>query len=86
MDKIFKIGLLVLGFSYLVYLFFPIANHAGRYSFRQVGKSITILDTANADVYRSVSEVGTDGRGPDAWYRVNPKTGNVAIISLKKAK
>ena len=52
MDKIFKIGLLVLGVGYLVYLFCPIANQAGRYSFLNADSGyISVLDTANADVY-----------------------------------
>ena len=82
MDKIFKIGLLVLGVGYLVYLFCPIANQVGRYSFRNANGAIWVLDTANADVYVLVKETGYDKKGkekPDAWLRSNIKTGKWSI-------
>ncbi|MHC4269943.1 MAG: hypothetical protein ACYSTS_15960 [Planctomycetota bacterium] len=37
-DKIFKIGLLVLGSLYLAYLFCPISNQVGRYSYHKIDK------------------------------------------------
>ena len=80
-DKIFKIGLLVFGFSYLAYLFCPITNQTGRYSFRQTGKSISVLDTTNADVYYLVG----DAKG--GRMKLNPrtgKTGTVEIVSTPK--
>ena len=65
MDKIFKIGLLVLGFSYLAYLFCPVANQVGRYQFRQLAGSVSVLDTTNADVYYLNTDTGK-------WARRNP--------------
>ncbi len=53
MDKIFKIGLLVLGFSYLAYLFCPIANQTGRYQYHEDSDSISVIDTITGLVYRS---------------------------------
>ena len=51
-DKIFKIGLLVLGFSYLAYLFCPVANQVGRYQLGTYAQlSVAVLDTATADMY-----------------------------------
>jgi hypothetical protein len=68
MDKIFKIGLLVLGFGYLAYLFCPITNQAGRYRYHQNQALLSIMDTATADVY--VLDVG--GK---RWDKLNPITG-----------
>ena len=61
MDKIFKIGLLVLGFGYLSYLFGVgakidtanehVTNQVGRYHLHTAGNSIGILDTTNAKLY-----------------------------------
>ena len=51
MDKIFKIGLLVLGVGYLVYLFCP-SNQVGRYQYHRVGAvQKMILDTTTMDMY-----------------------------------
>ena len=52
-DKIFKIGLLVLGFLYLAYLFCPISNQVGRYQYNEDIESltVTVFDTTNADLY-----------------------------------
>ena len=52
MDKIFKIGLLVLGFSYLAYLFCPVANQVGRYSYHEEINTISAFDTSTGLVYR----------------------------------
>ena len=69
MDKIFKIGLLVLGFGYLAYLFGVGSNadtaHAQAY--RQTGQyqvftartgigGIGVIDTVNADLYIETAE------------------------------
>jgi|TARA_Y100000294_G_scaffold60019_1_gene56788 hypothetical protein len=78
MDK-FKIGLLVLGFGYLVYLFCPMANQAGRYSFRQTGSSISVLDTTNADVYYFG---GSGGKG--TLVKFNARTGKTDKITDTK--
>ncbi len=61
MDKIFKIGLLVLGFGYLAYLFGVGSNidTANAQAYRQVGQyrvfatrtGIGVIDTVNADLY-----------------------------------
>ena len=56
MDKIFKIGLLVLGFLYLAYLFCPIANQTGRYQYHEDSDSISAFDTITGLVYRCDSE------------------------------
>jgi len=53
MDKIFKIGILVLGFSYLAYLFCPVANQAGRYQYHEDSDSISVLDTCTGLFYRT---------------------------------
>jgi len=67
MDKIFKIGLLVLGFLYLAYLFCPVANQVGRYEFNTVANvSLSVLDTATADLYLMSKE--------NKWMRMNPIT------------
>ena len=76
MDK-FKIGLLVLGFGYFVYLFCPGANQAGRYSFRHAtGSSVTVLDTANANVYYVSGNIGND------WTKINPRTGKSSKVEI----
>ena len=54
MDKIFKIGLLVLGFSYLVYLFCPVANQVGRYQYHKDTQPQTTSITCNIPVYPDV--------------------------------
>ena len=64
MDKIFKIGLLVLGFAYLAYLFCPVTK-VGRYQSHKGDKVTYILDTATADVYSLY--IGE-------WYKSNPLT------------
>ncbi len=51
MDKIFKIGILVLGFSYLVYLFCPITNQAGRYQYYTDSDSMSIYDSKDSIVF-----------------------------------
>jgi predicted amidophosphoribosyltransferase len=51
MDKIFKIGLLVLGFSYLAYLFCPVANQVGRYSYHEDSHSMRAFDTSTGLLY-----------------------------------
>ncbi len=61
MDKIFKIGLLVLGFGYLAYLFGVGANidtvnaqayrQVGQYRFFSTATGIGVIDTTNADLY-----------------------------------
>ena len=51
MDKIFKIGLLVLGFGYLAHLYCPHTDQVGRDQYEISGKSIVVFDTSNADLY-----------------------------------
>ncbi len=51
MDKIFKIGLLVLGFGYLAYLFCPITNQAGRYQYYTDSESTSIYDSKASIVF-----------------------------------
>ncbi len=84
MDKIFKIGILVLGFCYLAYLFCPISNQAGRYRFISPWKdTIGIMDTANADLYTLSVDL-------EKWIKTNPKTdkyiGVNAEINFEKLK
>ncbi len=74
MDKIFKIGLLVLGFSYSAYLFCPISNQIGRYSFHASEQSISILDTTNADLYYLADK--------DKWAIFNPSTGKARPVDI----
>ena len=78
MDK-FKIGLLVLGFGYLVYLFCPMANQVGRYSFLTAGSTLCILDTANAEVYSIADEA-------KQCVKINPKTGKARKVWLTTNK
>ena len=75
MDKIFKIGLLVLGFGYLAYLFCPASNQAGRYSFHQGESTVSVLDTTSADVY-SFGGIG----GKIALVKLNVRTGKMAKV------
>ncbi len=63
MDKIFKIGLLVLGIIFLV--FSPFTSQKGRYSFHQYGGEYYVLDTATADLYLQVDE--------EKWKKINLK-------------
>jgi hypothetical protein len=77
-DKIFKIGLLVLGFGYLAYLFCPITQQSGRYEFHEEDETIFIMDTATADFYTLIEQDKT------VWVKTNPKTGNRTSITLKK--
>ncbi len=53
MDKVFKIGLLVLGFCYLAYLFCPFTSQKGRYQYHEDSDSISVIDTITGLVYRS---------------------------------
>jgi uncharacterized membrane protein YczE len=81
-DKIFKIGLLVLGVGYLVYLFCPVSNQAGRYSIQEMGDRMSIIDTTNANVYVTKNLLD--------WTMINPitsKANNIEILPKpKKAK
>ena len=73
-DKIFKIGLLVLGFCYLAYLFCPV-SHIGRYS--KVGP-YGILDTATAVEYT----LNTSGVKKGNWTKHNPLTAKRELIEI----
>lgn len=77
MDKIFKIGLLVLGFGYLAYLYCPHTNQVGRY--RSMG-GYGILDTTNADWY-SLANVDREVRGN--WIKHNPITAKRELIKIE---
>jgi|ETNmetMinimDraft_20_1059909.scaffolds.fasta_scaffold30741_2 hypothetical protein len=71
MDKIFKIGLLVLGVGYLVYLFCPIVNQVGRYQFHRVTQSqLLVMDTAKADMYY-VNMTRMGGENLDYFEKAN---------------
>lgn len=76
MDKIFKIGVLVLGSLYLAYLFCPVANQVGRYSYHKSGDLISIMDTTNADVYMLV------GQDKGGWIKANPRTGKSGMVEI----
>ena len=60
MDKIFKIGLLVLGFGYLAYLYCPHTDQVGRYYYKTDKEGMLVFDTTNADLYlyHIVSNIG----------------------------
>ncbi len=62
MDKIFKIGLLVLGFGYLTYLLCPITNQAGRYRYHyehlEDKDSVSVFDTSRGLLYSYASGDG----------------------------
>ncbi len=61
MDKIFKIGLLVLGFGYLAYLFCPITNQVGRYQYYYADsdpKASIVFDTSTGMIYSVSLEEG----------------------------
>ena len=75
MDKIFKIGLLVLGFGYLAYLYCPHTNQVGRYQHMDGG----ILDTTNADWY-SIARRDSGLRGN--WIKHNPFTAKREVIKI----
>lgn len=70
MDKIFKIGLLVLGFGYLAYLFCPVVNQVGRYQYYEDSGSITVLDTATADMYSLAPII--EGGSSRVWFKKTP--------------
>jgi hypothetical protein len=44
-NKIFKIGLLVLGFGFLAYLYCPHTNQVGRYTYHETPDTIYAFDT-----------------------------------------
>ncbi len=77
MDKIFKIGLLVLGFGYLAYLYCPHTNQVGRYQYHTVGDTFSIMDTTNADAYTLITKKS------GGWVRLNPVTGKKKLITIK---
>lgn len=49
MDKVFKIGVLILGVAFLVLYFFSSQN--GRYSFYKPGDTYIVLDTRHGSFY-----------------------------------
>jgi hypothetical protein len=73
-NKIFKIGLLVMGFGYLAYLFCPITDQVGRYSSHVNDGVITITDTTNAIIY-------SKRKYTEGWETRNPITGRNGFIS-----
>jgi hypothetical protein len=86
MDKIFKIGLLVLGFSFLAYLFCPVANQVGRYQYYEGSDAMSVLDTSTGLVYRT-SYLQAQGE-IDIVEWGKDKTGQLRIyenIELRKA-
>jgi hypothetical protein len=72
-NKIFKIGLLVLGFSYLAYLFCPHTNQIGRYSRISWNGKEAFLDGATANVYYII--INKDKDEDNCWLMFNPTTG-----------
>lgn len=71
-DKIFKIGLLVLGFSYLAYLFCPISNQIGRYQYYADAGAIdefSVFDTRTGLRYSYYQGVGGIKRDLIAWVK-----------------
>jgi hypothetical protein len=74
-NKIFKIGILVLGFGYLAYMYCPHTNQVGRYR----GLSGGILDTTNADWY---SLAGTSHGARGNWIKHNPFTAKREVIKI----
>lgn len=82
MDKIFKIGLLILGFSYLAYLFCPLTNQTGRYRLHNFKNHIAIMDTVNSDLYMYYGK-------QRVWIRTNPRTSgmpSLTKVEMSKAK
>ncbi len=87
MDKIFKIGVLVLGSLYLAYLFCPVANQTGRYSYHEGVdpegfKSILAFDTSTGVVYRSshlitigdgIADIIRNGKSRESYNETNRK-------------
>ena len=73
MDKIFKIGLLVLGFSCLAYLFCPVTNQVGRYQYHEEPDTTKIFDTSTGLVYRSDDSYASYGHVVDviSWAKYN---------------
>ena len=72
-DKIFKIGLLVLGFSFLVYLFCTVTGQIGRYRALPIASSqVMVIDTTNSDLYYSYDDPTTAGSAQD-WKKFNPR-------------
>ncbi len=77
-NKIFKIGLLVLGFGYLAYLFGTsttptatasnIGSYIGRYKLQRVDHTFFVIDTTGANLYTSVYENEKWGE----WNKTNP--------------
>jgi len=77
MDKIFKIGLLVLGFGYLAYLFCPFTSQVGRYEV----SDRSILDTVTGDLYTS----GANATNFYNYYKMrNPITGKSGGVVLSE--
>ena len=73
MDKIFKIGLLVLGVGYLVYCFYSLNLQGGKYKYRMDGDGrVEVFDTRTGTMYISRE---------DAIFKISP----VADV-LKKEK
>ena len=79
MDKIFKIGVLVLGFGYLAYLFCTITNQIGRYHKVVFDGKDAFLDTVTADTYYLQRNVVKE---KDYWLKFNPTTGKQTAISI----
>ena len=77
MDKIFKIGLLILGFSYLAYLFCPIAFQSGRYDFHKFNNNMIVMDTATADLYVYYKDL-------KLWIKLNPTTSGMPSVTKVK--
>jgi hypothetical protein len=76
MDKIFKIGLLVLGFSYLAYLYCPHTNQVGRYV--STGNDNEVIDTTNGSVYAFTASRGSS----PGSTKINLVTGETEVINF----
>ena len=75
-DKIFKIGVLVLGSLYLAYLFCPVTNQVGRYQSLRSG----ILDTTNSNWYL-LADRDSGIRGN--WIKHNPITAKRELLEIE---
>ena len=84
MDKIFKIGLLVLGFIYLAYLFCPIANQAGRYQYREDSESRSVFDTSTGLLY--IYALGVGGSVVDVITDVKEYQKSLKALERMEAK
>lgn len=75
-DKIFKLGVLVLGILYILYLYYPLTSQNERYKYFKHNAESSILDTYNGTLYRSTLRRGNN----EVWMKFDPKTGKQTYI------